>query len=87
MDEQLRKRLEEAADKYADGRRNCISAGNGFLAGAEYGYKEAIAVAKEWMNDNARNYVNGVLWAEHMMSDLETFMNILWEEQKRLTIL
>lgn len=82
MDEQLRKRLEEAADIYAKRIWNNLLevhiSKTDFLAGAELGYKEAIEVAKEWMNDNARNYVDGVLWAEHMMSDLETFMNELW---------
>lgn len=48
MTDELRKRIEEAADEYAYGRHNCISAGNGFIAGAEFGYKEAIAQAKEF---------------------------------------
>lgn len=74
MDKQSRKRLEEAADKYADGRRNCISAGNGFLAGAEYGYKEAIARAKEWLKDNAHDYSFSNEGCDALLADFESDM-------------
>lgn len=80
MDEQLRKRLEKAADKYAYGRRNCISAGNGFIAGAEYGYKEAIKQAKEWLKENAHDYSFSNEGCDALLIDFERNMNKLWEE-------
>lgn len=64
MNEQLRKRLDEAADNYAEkhgfrvpynGSNNFYdetdvkASKDGFLAGAELGYKEAIEMAKEWL--------------------------------------
>lgn len=53
MDEQLRKRLEEA-----------------------------IALAKEWLKENARNYSNTVIGRKAMVTDFETDMNKLWEDEK-----
>ena len=53
MDAKMKKRLEKAADKYANRQVNvgtqyhCRT--EGFFYGAEYGYKEAIAQCKEWM--------------------------------------
>lgn len=102
MDEQLRKGLEEAAEK--DWKTNILRglktyneedlhlcARGCFILGGEWMFKKCggmtvlhdmrkliLAQCEEWMRDNARNYVNGVLWTEHMMSDLETFMNKLW---------
>ena len=89
MTDELRKRIEEAADEYAYGRHSCITAGNGFIAGAEFGYKEAIAQAKEWLETNIANQVE-MMCAEGplMMSkkaflaDFETDITKLWEEQK-----
>lgn len=75
MTTDLHKRLEEAADKYADGWRNCVSAGNGFLAGAEHGYKEAIEVAKELLLEQGKiDTLDAV--------ELDMQMNKLWEEKK-----
>lgn len=58
--------------------RTCCAAKDDFLAGVEWGYKVTIASVREWMYDNARNYVDGVLWYDYMMRDLETFMSKLW---------
>lgn len=55
MNTELRKRLEEAAKEYAINDDSLIdscdttSVSDGFLAGAELGYKEAVKVAKEWL--------------------------------------
>lgn len=66
MNAVLQKRLEEAADTYADkhgfrvpydGSNNFYdetdvkASKDGFLAGAKQGYKEAIKVAKEWLKE------------------------------------
>lgn len=52
MTEELRKRLDEAAKKHCN---NVTIAMNDFLAGAEFGYKEAIALAKEWIDENIKS--------------------------------
>lgn len=105
MDEQLRKRLEEAAREYA--KRvvpECISSYEDFFNntvadfrnGAELGYKEAIAQAKEWLidhfsaavecNENGvpleKSYIEGRKLAIEMLTDFETYMNKLLEEKK-----
>lgn len=101
MNEELRKRMEEAADNYAekhgfrvpyDGSNNFYdetdvkASKEGFLAGAEYGYKEAIGLAKEWL------FVNGVFSRKtcgelkQYLADFEAYMNKLWEEHFLITI-
>lgn len=96
MTPDLHKRLKEAAYKYA--KRvvpECISSYVDFFNstradfrnGAKYGYKEAIAQAKEWLETNIANQVE-MMCAEGplMMSkttflaDFENNMNKLWEE-------
>lgn len=93
MTEEMRKRLEEAAEKES----KCIDCkdkrGLGlcklycasyrkFYAGAEYGYKEAIKQAKEWLNKNLAEYVYGYDSLSVILADFETDMNKLWEEKK-----
>ena len=57
MEKDLHKRLEEAArksfeERYPDGIDLYKDAQiDGFIAGAEYGYKEAIAQAKRWLDN------------------------------------
>lgn len=85
MDEQLRKRLEEAADIYAkriwkDLLEIHISKTD-FIAGAEHGYKEAIEVAKEWLKEHWGDYYAPVEW-RNLTADFEADMNKLWEEKK-----
>lgn len=58
MNAELRKRLEEATEKYVLSlslpsiERTYVATKDDFLAGAEVGYKEAIEQAKEWMEEN-----------------------------------
>lgn len=109
MDKYLRKRLEEAANIEAikdtsKGRNRkdyFISAmadhengfREGFLVGAEYGYKEAIAQAKEWLKknltittvDQQRKLIFNVMTEDNkikLLADFEADMNKLWEEKK-----
>lgn len=111
MTEETRKRIEEAAIEYADnhGFRIPYDGSNnfyddidvkvskeGFLAGAEYGYKEAIKVAKEWLightgcdaecNENgeplADSYIKGRKLAIEIATIFESDMNELWEGEK-----
>lgn len=100
MKEDLRKKLEEAAEKYAIKHRadylpeDCYASEHkeGFLAGAKYGYKEAIKVAKEWMRDSDNFYQSGseeypdvTVMADtigEMIDTFETDMNKLLEEKK-----
>lgn len=98
MEKDLLKRLEEAANKYA--KRvvpECISSYEDFFNntiadfrnGAELGYKEAIALAEEWLETNIANQVE-MMCAEGplMMSkrtflaDFESEMLKLWEDKK-----
>lgn len=62
-----------------------VGAEDGFLAGAEWGYKEAIAMAKEWLKNNvsdyAASYIVGCSKGE-FISDFEADMNKLLEEKK-----
>ena len=57
------KRLEEAADKYIktitpdDIPYYHRDVKQGFIAGAELGYKEAIKDAKKWLDSNLKNYL------------------------------
>lgn len=64
MDEQLRKRIEEAAEKYINNHSNYLCSAflqdrlkEAHIAGAEHGYKEAIEVAKEWLKENTYNKI------------------------------
>ena len=51
---------------------------DGFLAGAEYGYKEAIALATEWLN----NHLGKDNGTPYFIKAFEADMNKLWEEEK-----
>ena len=57
-----------------------------FLAGAEYGFNEAMAMAKEWLKKRIGNdiffCIDGWLTSKEFLTDFETDMNKLWEEQK-----
>lgn len=102
MEKDLRKRLEEAAKKMLNCNR-CLSWVYGeckdkskcslyknTLAGAEFGYKEAIKVAKEWLEKHANGYVDVGSWngwgdapfldKDAIAADFETDMNKLLEE-------
>lgn len=65
MNEELRKRIEEVAIEYAINDDSIIdscdtsSVSNGFIVGAEYGYKEAIKVAKEWLVKQDKDWSEG----------------------------
>lgn len=59
MDEEMRKRLEEAAEKYINNHNNYLCSAflkdrlkEAHIAGAEHGYKEAITQAKEWLKEH-----------------------------------
>lgn len=49
MEKDLHKRLEEAAEKIAPVGFDQWGVSYGFKKGAKYGYREAIAQAKEWL--------------------------------------
>lgn len=95
MDEQLRKRLEEAAreeypsyiGEHLNGRKFDVNKRDreafieGGNIGCTLGYKEAIAQAKEWLNKNLAEYVYGYDSLSVILADFETDMNKLWEEK------
>lgn len=75
----MRKRLEEAADNagistYNKAYGNAVKT---FKEGAEFGYKEAIAMAKEWLKEKL-NYIP----MEGFLAAFEAEMNKLWEGEK-----
>ena len=86
--EEIRKRLEEAADKYAwsvwtnpmflEEWNECK---RDYIAGAEYGYKEAIKQAKEWLKQNLGSW-DFTYFDDDDIADFEEAMNKLWEEKK-----
>ena len=93
--EELRKRLEEAAEKYADehGFRVPYDGSNNFydqtdvkaskdvfLAGAEIGYKEAIKAANEWLQSKC-DFIDGdnLLHLDFNGECFCNYMNKLWE--------
>lgn len=90
MTTDLHKRLEEAAeqetlnilrinDNYAASHRIV------FIRGTEYGYKEAIKMAEEWLLNNASNYessITGAVFHQQLAEAFEIDMNKLWEETK-----
>lgn len=94
MNTDLHKRLEEAAEKYCTDNgllsgacASQISYGHscmhdGFIAGAELGYKEAINVAKEWLKNFLDSEDCEYLDNSIPANEFETAMNKLWEEQK-----
>lgn len=91
MEKDLHKRLEKEKHKYAYMLTPMFSlhyseeygrVATAFMRGAELGYKEAIAQAKEWMKENARHYSNTVIGRRALLADFETGMNKLWEESK-----
>lgn len=84
MDTELRKRLEEAADKYIKIITEDIpyyhkEVKQGFMVGAEQGYKEAITQAKKWLKkqliDCDYTYLD-----DELIVNFEADMNKLWEE-------
>ena len=84
MDKEMRKRLEKAAEEYAETYKASLqkTAFRSFVAGAEHGYKEAIKQAKEWIER-----ANATLPACYNSFEIdtekfETDMNELWEEKK-----
>lgn len=100
MTNDLHKKLEKAANDFADkhgfripydGSNNFYdttdvkASKDGFLAGAELGYKEAITQAKEWLknsvSDYTATYIVGCSKGE-FITNFETNMNKLWEEKK-----
>lgn len=92
MKEELRKRLEEAAKKYQEEYETTERVA--FTHGAVWGYKEAVAMAKEWLighiitdvecNENgeplAKSYIEGRKLAIEIATYFESGMNKLWEE-------
>lgn len=100
MTEEIKKRLEDAAtietlkDTSKGRNRNdyFISAmadhengfREGFIAGAEQGYKEAIAQAKKWMQNYFPDELDGngfeFVKLNAILADFETDMNRLWED-------
>lgn len=95
MDEQLRKRLEEAAEEYGKGYKTSLALEAGFMKGAEFGYKEAIKVAKGWLEENTETrmpddedkdfvWVQGVRYEDkdELIARFEADMSKLLEEKK-----
>ena len=92
MNTELRKRLEEAAKEYEPDAFDAdyiLPAREGFIvsskraafrAGAEYGYKEAVEVAKDWLKENYHLFDH--FDKDEVISDFEADMNKLWEEEK-----
>lgn len=99
MIEEMRKRLEEAADNFI-GHPYEIEEGfeitgkrKAFKHGAEQGYKEAIAQAKEWLLENTISHYNpdtDARWVDtnecedskEFVYRFEADMNKLWEDEK-----
>lgn len=98
MTEEMKKRLEEAAENHCSKydfeptQRNNTDSGweyghtytqlvKCFITGAEYGYKEAISLAKEWIFGYIRTNSND-LSAYDAERDFESDMSKLWEEKK-----
>lgn len=94
MNIDLHNRIEKAAKQYATKVvPECISfydeyfndTVSDFRNGAEYGYKEAIKVAKDWLLNNASNYESSITCAafhQQLAEAFETDMNKLFEETK-----
>ena len=92
MTADLHKRLEEAADKYIkiitpdDIPYYHRNVKQGYIAGAESGYKEAIKMAEGWLNEKVydgkywgRDDEGAFLDADELLADFEADMNKLWE--------
>lgn len=96
MNKDLRKRLEKAAkksyrDRYPEGLELYKDAQiDGFIAGAEFGYKEAIKVAKEWLNEHSHIseeavgnvHCSTIMTMNGILADFENDMNKLLEDKK-----
>ena len=91
MEKDLHKRLEKAAENFSDEFPNAAALKIGFLGGAEYGYKEAIEVAKEWLKSSFFQCLgedDNIHWDssyDDITEALEFFeadVNKLWEEKK-----
>lgn len=101
----MRKRLEEAAEGtypvseiYNDLAMEFVDVNGGLReafkdggeVGAEYGYREAIEVAKEWLKEHSHIteemrgnvHCSTIMTMNGMLADFEADMNKLWEEQK-----
>lgn len=94
MIEEMRKRLEEAAEKMLNCNQ-CLSWIYGeckdkskcslykrTLAGAELGYKEAIERAMDWLKMEAARNGKLVVIDEDLLADFENDMTKLWEGEK-----
>lgn len=79
MDKELRKRLEVAAKEYQEEYETTERVA--FTHGAVWGYKEAIARAKEWLLQHLP-IPDWYSSTEEFVSDFETDMNKLWEDEK-----
>lgn len=77
MNEQLRKRLEEAAEKYQEEYETTERVA--FTHGAIWGYKEAITFAKEWLKELIENNRYEYL-DDDMIVYFEAYMNNLWKK-------
>lgn len=101
MNTDLQKRIEEAAEKYALSlqlpsiERTYYATRDNFKAGAEHGYKVAIALAKEWLKGHIGDFQpemddlylvsdsDEIYYdGDELLTDFETNMNKLWEEKK-----
>lgn len=84
--EEMRKRLEEAADIYAKRIWNNLLevhiSKTDFLAGAEYGYKEAISQAKEWLGNVCEKVGFTPKTITQCVEQFETDMLKLLEDKK-----
>lgn len=86
MTTDLHKRLEEAAEKYQKEYETTERVA--FTHGAVWGYKEAVAMAKEWLSETSiKKYLydsDGRRWfnTTKFTTDFETNMNKLWEKKK-----
>lgn len=103
----MRKRLEEAVDGiypiseiYNDLAMEFVDTNSGLReafrdggeVGIELGYKEAIAQAKEWLEEKVydgkywgRDDEGAFLDADELLNDFESDMNKLWEGEKNVS--
>ena len=111
MNTEIKKRLEEAAVQHAIQTLAYFAQHNQtpthfdwadkvkeeYIAGAEHGYKEAVVMAKGWLEKKAHfakaqwcnceesedDYYNGKMYGlEEALADFEADMNKLWEGEK-----
>lgn len=93
MNAELRKRLEEAAEKqlncatclarkYGECKESKCLPYRSFLTGVEQGYKEAVEQAKKWLKDSCERVGFTGMTINQTADTFETDMNKLWEEKK-----